>query len=31
MAKKKAKVKDTDIIVVLDRSGSMDSIGEATV
>jgi hypothetical protein len=31
MAKKKAKVKDTDIIVVLDRSGSMASIGEATV
>ena len=31
MAKKKVTPKATDIIVVLDRSGSMDSIGQSTV
>ena len=31
MAKKKQEIKATDIIVVLDRSGSMDSIGQPTV
>jgi len=31
MKKKEQKIKATDIIVVLDRSGSMDSIGQSTV
>jgi hypothetical protein len=31
MTKTKQKIKATDIIVVLDRSGSMDSIGQSTV